>query len=48
MLCIPMKVNQRFGGKYRFYLRSLLHARFYHRLNLDPENGSDMFLRNIG
>jgi hypothetical protein len=54
-LCSPLKVNRRFGKKYRLHLRAeqaeqdtsvkaggTLLDLFY------PEDGGDIFLRNVG
>jgi hypothetical protein len=56
--CSPPKVNRRFGGTYRLYLqggiisRALLATCFHSGILLGlffvPENGGDMFLRNVG
>jgi hypothetical protein len=60
--CSPLKVNRRFGGRYRlnFYGRRICQAsmRVGGKQNgedglllglcLDPEDGGDMFLRNVG
>jgi hypothetical protein len=49
--CSPLNVNRRFGGT-RNQLESrviyLLHAVFLLGSFIDPEDGGDMFLRNIG
>jgi hypothetical protein len=42
--CSPLKVNRRFGGS----ACNLLHAAFLPDLFFDPEDGSDMHLRNLG
>jgi hypothetical protein len=57
-LCSPLSVNRRFGGTYRLHLHGrrnkfsknqqvsttcLPPAWFF-----DPEDGGDMFLRNVG
>jgi hypothetical protein len=48
--CSPLKVNQRFGGIYRRTSRVLFTC--FHdgilRGLFDPEDGDDMFLRNVG
>jgi hypothetical protein len=52
--CSPLSVNRLFGGTYRLYLQgrrnkfskkstSKQMASFF-----DPEDGGDMFLRNVG
>jgi hypothetical protein len=48
--CNPLKVNRRFGGTSRFYLlgrRISFHGGFLFGLFFDPEDGDNMFLRNI-
>jgi hypothetical protein len=42
--CSPLKVSRRFGA----LLATSFHARFLLALFFDPEDGGDMFLRNIG
>jgi hypothetical protein len=50
--CSPLKVNRRFGGTYRLHLQALLATCFYTGfllgLYFDPEDGGDMFVRNVG
>jgi hypothetical protein len=46
MLCSTLKVNGLFGGAYMF--ATCFHAGFLLGLFLDPEDGGDMFLRNVG
>jgi hypothetical protein len=57
--CSPLKVNRRFGGKYRLNLQSRRISRPRHQATsftlvscldyfFDPEDGGHMFLRNIG
>jgi hypothetical protein len=57
--CSPVKVNRHFGGTYHLCLQGqgiskacsaccLLHAGFLLGLLFDTEEGSDMFLRNLG
>jgi hypothetical protein len=41
--CSPLKFNRRFGGSACY----LIHAGFLLGLFFDPENGSDIFLRNV-
>jgi hypothetical protein len=53
--CSPVKTPHHFGGTYRLHLQrrrvssacSLLHAGFLLGLLIDPEDGGDIFLRNI-
>jgi hypothetical protein len=52
MAISPVKISGRFGGKYFLYLqgqRSLLppHTGFFLGSFFDPEDGGDMFLRNV-
>jgi hypothetical protein len=50
--CSPLKVNWRFGGTCRLHLqgRKISRARNQResRWQADPEDGGDMFLRNVG
>jgi hypothetical protein len=53
--CSPLKVNRRLGGTYRLHLRGLqallatcFHTGFLLGLFFDPEDGGDMFFRNVG
>jgi hypothetical protein len=50
--CSLLKVNRRFGGTYRLHLHLVLatcfHAGFLLSLVFDPEDGGDIFLRNVG
>jgi hypothetical protein len=49
--CSPLKVNQSFGGTYHLNLQGLatcFHSGFLIGVFFDPEDGDDMFLRNIG
>jgi hypothetical protein len=57
--CSPLKVNTRFGGIYRLHLQGRrislknLHAKCFLAglllgLFFDPEDGNNMFLRNVG
>jgi hypothetical protein len=57
--CSPLKVNRRFGGTCRLHLQGRIisqarnqqesrSARYLLRLFFDPEDGGDMFLRNVG
>jgi hypothetical protein len=52
--CSPLRVNRRFGGTYGLHLQSrallatFFHAGFLLGLFFDPEDGGDMFLRNVG
>jgi hypothetical protein len=41
--CSPLKVNRRVGGKWR----ALSYTGFSHSLYFDPEDGDDIFLRNV-
>jgi hypothetical protein len=43
--CSPLKVSRRFGGA---CLSIRFHADFLIGLFLDPEDGIEMFLRNVG
>jgi hypothetical protein len=50
--CISSKANQLFGETCRFHfqgdlLATCFHAGFVLGLFFDPENGGDIFLRNI-
>jgi hypothetical protein len=45
--CSLLKVNRRFGGKY-CPLATCFHAGFLLGLFFDPEDGGNMFLRNVG
>jgi hypothetical protein len=45
--CSPLKVNRRFGGRCRL-LATCFHASYLLYLFFDPEDGSDIFLRNVG
>jgi hypothetical protein len=57
-LCSLLKVNRRFGGTYRLHLQgrrissvvlsTSFDAGFLLGLFFDPEDGGDMFLRNVG
>jgi hypothetical protein len=42
-----VRVNRHFGGKYRPHLQGKKKAGFLLRLFFDPEDGGDMFLRNV-
>jgi hypothetical protein len=52
--CSPLKVDRRVRGTRRLHLhcrrisRSCFHAGFLLDLCFDPEDGGDMFLRNVG
>jgi hypothetical protein len=54
--CSALKVNRRLGGTCHLHLRGRrirsasyrLHAGFFLGLLFDPEDGGDMFLRNVG
>jgi hypothetical protein len=47
--CSPLRVNRRFGGTYRLHmLATCFHAGFLLSLYFDPEDGRNMFLRNLG
>jgi hypothetical protein len=49
--CSPFKVNRSFGGTCRFHLQDQTishHADFLLGMLLDPEDGDDTFLRNVG
>jgi hypothetical protein len=46
--CSPLKVNRRFGGIYSLLLATCFYAGFLLGLFFDPEDGGDMFLRNVG
>jgi hypothetical protein len=51
-LCSLLRLNRRFGGAYRLHVqgRRIRLARNQHELILFfyPEDGGDMFLRNVG
>jgi hypothetical protein len=57
--CGPLRVNRRFGTAYRLHLHgrkisraavlaTCFHAGFLLDIFFDPEDGGDMFLRNVG
>jgi hypothetical protein len=56
--CSPLSVNRRFGGTHRFHLQGVKNKQvaslpafslFSFSANFfDPEDGDDMFLRNVG
>jgi hypothetical protein len=46
--CSPSSSNRRFGGTYRLHLATCLLAGFCWTYFFDPEDGGDMFLRNVG
>jgi hypothetical protein len=54
--CSTLSFNRRFGGTYRLHLQGRrivqaachLLARWFAELFLDPEDGGDTFLRNVG
>jgi hypothetical protein len=48
--CSPLSFNRRFGETYRLHLLLVTsyHAGLLFRLFFDPEDGGDMFLRNVG
>jgi hypothetical protein len=48
--CSPLKVNRRFGGKCYLYRqgRRIIQAGFLLGFVFDHEDGSDIFLRNVG
>jgi hypothetical protein len=49
--CNPLKINRHFGGTFRLHVGSAcypLHAGFLLGIFFDPEDGGDMFLRNVG
>jgi hypothetical protein len=46
--CSPLKANRLFGGASPYLLATGIHAGFLLGLFPDPENGGDMFLRNVG
>jgi hypothetical protein len=56
MPCRPLRVNQHFGGTYHFHLwgrkmsqqETSTKAGGKLRLFFDPEDGGDIFLRNVG
>jgi hypothetical protein len=44
----PLKINQRFRGTCRLHLQDRrINSGFLIGLFLDPEDGGDMFLRNV-
>jgi hypothetical protein len=45
-LCSLLKINRRYGGMCHFGC-CLLHAGFLVGLIFDPEDGGDIFLRNV-
>jgi hypothetical protein len=45
-LCSPLSLNRRFGGIYRLHFQ--LACWFCWTYFFDPEDGGDMFLRNVG
>jgi hypothetical protein len=51
-LCIPLKVNRRFGGTYRFHLQIRINRAIATLVSLfgliNPEDGGNMFFRNVG
>jgi hypothetical protein len=44
--CGPFKVNRRFGGI--FLLATCFHSSFLLDLFFGPEDGGDVFIRNVG
>jgi hypothetical protein len=50
MPCTALEVNRRFGATCHLYLQpeALLTARFFLVLFFDPEDGGNIFLRNVG
>jgi hypothetical protein len=55
--CIPLNINRRFRGTYRFYLQGrkisqascyLLHASYLLGPLFDPEDGDKIFIQNVG
>jgi hypothetical protein len=52
--CSPLKVNRRFGEKYRLYFKAedstfhLFFVDFLLGLFFGPEDGGDIFLLNVG
>jgi hypothetical protein len=48
MPCIPLKVSRRYRGAFRSKACCLLRAGSFLFLFFNPENGGEMFLRNVG